>query len=212
MIKYDSIGLTFGNKTVFSNFSLEISEGQKAVIWGKSGLGKTSLFSLLLGFVRPSEGKIFFNDSEVNDKTIWGIRRSIALVDQSTAIGSGNVADWFELVSSIKANSNADFSKGKILELFNYFELEEDILAKEMEELSGGEKQRVAIITSALLKRPVFLLDEATAALDENLKKKTVNYFCNNPAWTVMAISHDPVWKENPNVTIFDLEEKKWKR
>ena len=84
------------------------------------------------------------------------------------------------------------------------------MLRKDPSELSGGEKQRLAIIVSILLERKVFLLDEVTSSLDKHLKKKVINYFIEQDDWTIVAISHDPGWLDNPRVSIFDLEIGKW--
>ena len=77
--------------------------------------------------------------------------------------------------------------------------------------MSGGERQRLAIIISVLLKRNIFFLDEITSALDKHLKKKVADFFVEKDDWTAIIISHDPVWLENQSVKVFDLEEGKWK-
>jgi len=212
MIKYDNITLNFGQKPIFSDFSLEISKGEKVVLLGKSGLGKSSLFALILGFIRPQNGRVLFNGALVNEHYIWDVRQKISFVDQDVSIGDYKVSDWLTFVAEIKTNQSLDFSEDKIHELMDFFELNRDLLNKDISELSGGERQRVAIIVSVLLGRDVFLLDEVTSALDKNLKKKTADFFIGRKDWTVVSISHDPVWLNNPNVRIFDLEKKAWKQ
>jgi len=86
------------------------------------------------------------------------------------------------------------------------------VLRKDTSELSGGEKQRLAIIVSILLERKVFLLDEVTSSLDKQLKKKVINYFIERDDWTIVAISHDPGWLDNPRVRVFDLDVGKWRQ
>jgi putative ABC transport system ATP-binding protein len=76
-------------------------------------------------------------------------------------------------------------------------ELEKDILEKNFETLSGGEKQRIGILIALMLGRDIFLLDEATSALDSGLKKKVVDNFLKNEDWTVFIISHDKEWERN---------------
>jgi putative ABC transport system ATP-binding protein len=84
-------------------------------------------------------------------------------------------------------------------------ELEKDILDKNFENLSGGEKQRIGILIALLLERDIFLLDEATSALDSELKKKVVDHFLKHEEWTLFIISHDREW-ERDKVEIVEIE------
>jgi putative ABC transport system ATP-binding protein len=212
MIKYEKIKLDFDGKTIFNDFSCEIAKGEKVVLLGRSGLGKSSLFGLLLGFVEPQRGKVLFDEAPVDEHTIWRVREKVAFVDQDVSLGDYKVSDWFSFVAGIKSNHSLNFSEERIGELMDLFELSRDLLSKDISGLSGGERQRVAIIVSVLLERNVFLLDEVTSALDKNLKKKTADFFIERKDWTVLSISHDAVWLDNPNVKVFDLEKKAWKQ
>jgi len=212
MIKYEKIRLEFAGKTIFDDFSCEIAQGEKVVLLGKSGLGKSSLFGLVLGFIQPQGGRVFFNSAPVEEHTIWHVRKRVAFVDQDVSISDYKVSDWFSFVSGIKANHSLDFGEQRINELMDFFELSRDLLLKDISALSGGERQRVAIIVSVLLGRDVFLLDEATSALDKNLKKKTSDFFLKRSDWTIVAISHDSVWLDNPDVKVFDVEKHAWKQ
>ncbi|MEW5896043.1 MAG: ABC transporter ATP-binding protein [Candidatus Omnitrophota bacterium] len=212
MIKFEDITLSYNGQPVFKDFSMEINKGEKAVILGRSGLGKSSLFSLILGFVRPREGRVLFDGTCVDEKTVWDVRRRTAFVDQDVSLGRGKVFEWFSLISKFRANAALDFSRDRIIGTMRLFDLEQDLLNKDISELSGGERQRFAIVAAVLTNRKVFLLDEATSALDKDLKAKVSDFFLLRKDWTVVAISHDPVWTGRPFVKIFDLEEGKWKR
>lgn len=212
MIKYEKIKLDFNSKTIFNDFSCQIANGEKAVLLGRSGLGKSSLFGLILGFIQPQEGKVFFDGTPVDEHSIWQIRQKIAFVDQDVSIGDYKVSEWFSFVAGIKSNHSLNFSEKRISELMDFFELSRDLLDKDISDLSGGERQRMAIAVSVLLERNVFLLDEVTSALDKDLKRKTADFFIERKDWTVVSISHDAVWLDNPHVKVFDLEKKTWKQ
>jgi len=212
VIKLVNVNLAYNGKSVFEKFSLEIKTGAKAIILGKSGLGKSSLFSLILGFTTPNKGKVFFDGSLVDKKSVWDIRKKVAYVDQGVSIADGNVSSWLDFVFRLKANGSAGFDRKKVKGFLDFFELGVNVLRKDTSELSGGEKQRLAIIVSILLERKVFLLDEVTSSLDKQLKKKVINYFIERDDWTIVAISHDPGWLDNPRVRVFDLDVGKWRQ
>lgn len=212
MIKFENIYLSYGGKSVLKNFSLEADLNSKVQISGRSGTGKSSLLSLLLGFVQPDSGRILFDGRAVDEKSVWDVRKKTAYVDQDSVAGYGRVSDWLDTVSGFRANSGIDLSAERFYEKADFFELDRSVYGKLINDLSGGERQRVSIIVSILSGRKVFLLDEATSALDKGLKAKTAEFFLSQSNWTVIVVSHDHVWSEKGNIKVFDIEEGAWKR
>ena len=192
MFRLEHLTKQFSDQFVLEDFSFDIQEGEKIIVSGRSGIGKTTLFRLLLGFEQPDSGKIYFENELLTEITVWNLRRRVAYVSQDLNIGRGNLQTFFNETLSLKANvEQKSNSLGELEELLNAFELPDTLLQKNIEELSGGEKQRVAIINALLLKRNIFFLDEITSALDKSLKAKVLDYFLLNPAFTVLSISHD---------------------
>lgn len=191
---------------MLDDFSLDIGTGEKCVIRGKSGSGKSSLFGMVLGFVRPERGRVFFNETEVDSRTVWAVRKQVAFVDQDVSLGDKNVEEWLDIVFGLNANRQTRPDHAKIMQLFDYFELSSDTIEKSISDLSGGERQRIALIVSLLLQRPCLLLDEVTSALDDLLKQKVVDYLCRDPDLTVVVISHDSVWMHNSRFRVFDMD------
>ena len=212
MIYFDQVGLKYNSKWIIKDLCFEVKKGEKIIIQGKSGVGKSSIYSLLLGFTQPVSGDIFFNQLPINEQTTWMVRRQIALIDQNISLGKGVVRNFINYISHLKAIPSNKFHPRKMHVLLEYFLLKEDQLDADFDDLSGGERQRLAIILCILLERPVFLLDEVTSALDNDLKKKVANFFMGLKDRTVLAISHDPVWYDYPHVKIFNLEKRKWTR
>lgn len=206
LFKFENITKNFSSQFVLKNFSFEIEQGDKITVVGRSGIGKTTLFRLLLGFELPDSGSIYYEGREYNDKIIWALRREIAYVSQDLNIGMGNVSDLFDETLSLKANLPLKLIMlGRVKEFLAEFDLPETILDKKIALLSGGEKQRVAIINALLLDRKIFLLDEISSALDKKLKSKVMDYFFQQPEFTVLSISHDNYWSKD--VKVLNLQE-----
>ena len=192
VFKIKHVTKQFSEQFVLRDFSFDIQKGDKVIVSGRSGIGKTTLFRLLLGFEKPDSGEIYFDDRLLDEATVWKLRRKVAYVSQDLNIGHGNVHTFFNETLALKANLSGKKPAFESLKaLLAYFELPQTVLQKNIEELSGGEKQRVAIINALLLRRTIFFLDEITSALDKSLKSKVMDYFLLNPYFTVLSISHD---------------------
>ena len=178
---------------LYLDFSLSINEGEKILITGKSGKGKSTLLKILLGFVKFDHGTFHYKGDNVTCNDYRDIRKDLAYVNQDVTLRPGKVSDVLEDVATFSGNT---YSGGFDNDLASLFEFDIDLLDKDTADLSGGERQRLGIILSIMLNREVFLLDEITSALDKNLKERVVDYYANCKC-TVIAISHDSCWLES---------------
>lgn len=203
IIRYESAGISFGRKKVLSDFFLCIPRGKKVLMKGKSGTGKSTLIKILMGFEKLSEGSVYYRGKPLSPQVAWQVRKEVAYVSQDTDLGEGPVKTLLEEVNSYRPNREK--MKPEKLHMFmNELELEKDILDKNFENLSGGEKQRIGILIALLLERDIFLLDEATSALDSGLKKKVADSFLKQAGWTLFIVSHDREW-ESKEVEIVEI-------
>ncbi len=207
MIQFKNVTKKFSEHFVLQDFSFEIQRYEKINITGRSGIGKTTIFKLLLGFTKPDKGEILFEGEVLNDKTIWDLRKRIVYISQDLNIGTGKVSQLFNDTLLLKANAELKTeSLNSLNKLLVQFELDETILNKDIEDLSGGEKQRIAIINGLLLNRDIYLLDEISSALDKNLKQKVIDFFYLHPDFTVLSISHDNYIPENTTIRTLKLD------
>lgn len=208
IFRAEHITRQFSEKFVLRNFSFSVSSGDKLNIAGRSGIGKTTLFRLLLGFDRPDNGTIYFEGEPLTEERAWAVRRKVAYVSQDLNIGRGRVQQLFDDTLSLKANhSLRKQSEQKLLGYLQLLQLPDSIPDKNIEELSGGERQRVAIINALLLNRTIFFLDEVSSALDPALKTVVLDYFLGNPAFTVLYISHDQYVPTQSSVRTLQLDD-----
>lgn len=209
MIVFENVSKKFDESYIIKNFTLKIEGGSKTLIYGKSGIGKTTIIKLILGFITPDEGEIYYNNQKLNSKNVWQLRKNTAYIGQNIDIADGTVEEIIKYILSFKVNQNIIFEKEKILELLNFFELDGNILKKDFGTLSGGEKQRVLISIFTFLNKKIYLLDEVTSSLDREMKLKVIQYFVNKKEWTVISISHDQEWINTDRMNIVKMEDEK---
>ncbi len=195
-IEIKDINLTYEGKVLFQGFNLSIDKGEKILISGKSGAGKSSLIKILLGFRNFDSGHVKIIDKILKDGDFGDFRTLYAYVNQDVTVRGGSVREFVETLASYKNN---DFRLcepyGLDQELMELFEFDKSLIDRDTSILSGGERQRLGIIIAIMLNKPVYLLDEVTSALDGDLKKKVAEYFANCKE-TVISISHDQVWED----------------
>ena len=192
LLEVSQLELRFQNKLLISDLNFNLEAGQMISLKGKSGSGKSTLLKSILGFVVPASGSIFFKGEELADKNIWTLRRSIGYVPQEPDLGDLDVLAFLEKPYQYKANHLQAFDRARMKELFAAFHLEEDLLHKSSRLLSGGEKQRIAMISALLLERDLYLFDEATSALDTETRLAVVTHLREIDGLSALFVTHDP--------------------
>ena len=179
--------------TLFHNFSLHITPGEKVGLVGSSGSGKTTLTKLLLRFADIDSGTITIDGQDIAEVTQSSLRSQIAYVPQepllfhrsvreNIAYGKANATDA-EIEQAAKKAGAYDF----IIKLQDGFDT---LVGERGVKLSGGQRQRIAIARAILKDAPILVLDEATSALDsesEVLIQKSLKTLMKNRTSIVIA-------------------------
>ena len=171
-------GLDFGcikGKPVLRGINLKINPGESVALVGKSGVGKTTLAELVMGYYQPGKGKITLDGVDISELQLKWLRDQIAVVPQDlnlfndTMINNLRYANPKATEKQIADAAKAAFSDEFINQLPKKYQTK---VGEEGVKLSMGQRQRVAI-TMAFLKNPkILILDEPTAALDAESEKK----------------------------------------
>ncbi len=184
-------------ETVFKNFNCIINKGEYVGFSGYSGIGKSTLFNLLLGFLYPDSGKILIDGRPLSALSSQRWLEKIGYVSQDIFIFNGTIAENIALAESHPNEEHIVnlLEQVKLSEWVN--RLPEGInthLGERGQRLSGGQKQRIAIARALYKNIDLLLLDEATSALD-NATEKEINSTINSLReqyrdLTILSIAH----------------------
>jgi ABC-type bacteriocin/lantibiotic exporter with double-glycine peptidase domain len=190
-LRAENLSLAFDGRTLLEGFSLEVSSGQKVFMTGPSGCGKSTILKCFLGLAMSRTGSITIAGQALTPTTVWSLRRQIAYVGQEPDLGRGTVRQVVERPFHYRANAHLLDNLDRLTELMDLFGLACDLPEKNVAKLSGGEKQRIALILAIMLDRPILLLDEPTSALDLRTRKTLGRYLQSQTKLTVLAVAHD---------------------
>lgn len=190
--------LYYGDKTLLTDLNLVVKPRERILIVGPTGMGKSSLLHTFNLMNQNYDGSIMFEGKDLREYAPHDLRSQICQVMQEPYLGEGSVEDVLQEPLSYRSNhhSNSKERRQRMLALFENFRLPESHLSKQAEQLSGGEKQRVALVRTLLLNPKILLLDEISSALDQNTSGIISDCIFNNYPGAVIAISHDPLWRE----------------
>lgn len=171
-----NIELIINNQTILTSISFSVQTSDRIGIIGPSGSGKSSLFRLLNLLISPTQGQIFYKNKNIQEYAPTELRHRVSYILQKPYL-FGNTVKENLLYPYQLLNQKPDFEE--INSYLTKVKLSETILEKKNTTLSGGEQQRIALIRSLLIKPEIILLDEVTAALDEEntllLEKLIIN-------------------------------------
>ena len=182
-------------KTSLKDINIEIDKGSTVGITGATGAGKSTLFYIMLGLIRPDKGAVFNYEKNIfNDLKSW--REKIGYISQNI----------FLIDDTIKKNitfnfSGQDIDEEKFEKALHYSEIakkiseldqgEDTIIGTNGIRLSGGERQRIAIARAIYRDPEIYFMDEATSALDDMTEKKIIDNFNENfKSKTKIIIAH----------------------
>jgi putative ABC transport system ATP-binding protein len=204
IIRFDHVSVSVYEKTILSDISFSLFPGQKAVLCGKSGSGKSSVLRALLGLHPITSGTVYFQEQPLSSSSVQAIRSHTAYIGQEPMLGAETVREALLLPFQFKTHRGHRPTEAQLIEVLHRLQLPSDILSRESNRVSGGEKQRIALARGLLLGKKLYLLDEVTSALDAQSKQVVFDVF-SDPNLTVLSVAHDPEWLELCD-TIFELE------
>lgn len=198
MIKASNINKSFGRLQVLKNVDISVSQGEFVTIMGASGAGKTTLLQILGTLDKPDAGSVSINDTPVFDlkeEALAAFRNNhIGFVFQFHQLLPEFTALENIMIPAMIGNRPQEETKGRAEELLEYLNIKERANHKP-NELSGGEKQRVAVARALINKPDVIFADEPSGSLDSKNKEELHNLFLDLKTrfgQTLVIVTHDP--------------------
>ncbi len=192
-IRFDGVSFSYDRDTVLENGSFDIKKNDFIMISGISGIGKSTLFKLLVGVLPVDEGKISIISGGREYAVDKYTRPLFAYVPQGNMLFSGTIRDNLRFVNGTATDD--EIMKAAAISCADEFIRElpdglDTVLLENGHGLSEGQVQRLAIARAVLTGAPILLLDEATSALDEATEKKLLENIRGLNEKTCIIISH----------------------
>lgn len=185
------VRLAIRGRVLQDHLNLTVENGERVTLRGPSGCGKSSLIRLVLGFFPPDNGVVRVAGETLDAHTVWKARGKMAWVPQEPDLGTGTVREALDRPFSYQINRHLPRNENSLRQWMEQLDLPESILDENAGKISGGEKQRLALLAAIRLNRPLLLLDEAVSALDPDNKQRVAGLLKHLKETAILAVSHD---------------------
>ena len=179
---------------ILNNINFEINKGDKVLIKGRTGSGKSTLINIILGLINANEGKLIVDDVVIDETNQKNWQKNIAFVPQNIFLNNATILENIAIGENLREiNLEKIYCSTKIAQIDTFIDnLPEKYYEKTGErglKLSGGQKQRLGIARALYRNSNLIVLDEPTNALDEETEQKILSSI-KNLKLTVIMVSH----------------------
>lgn len=202
----DNISFKVDDQVILDSISFTVKKGERITITGPSGGGKSTLLKIIASIVNPTQGSVRFNDEDIQKNDPIPYRQKVAYFFQNATLFDQTVRDNMSFPYQIRGEV---FNEDKCIKMLERVKLSKSYLDKQIKDLSGGEKQRVALVRNLLYQPEVLLLDEVTSSLDAENKEiihSMLDELNEEQSITILSVTHDEheITKADRVLTITD--------
>lgn len=191
LLDVQDVAFSVGDRQLLKPVSLQLYQGDCVLLTGPSGSGKSTFLKILASLITPTSGQLFFRNSDITTLKAEAYRQQVSYCFQTPQLFGQTVYDNLALPWQIRRQKP---QRDKLVAALESVNLSPDMLNKPVEQLSGGEKQRVGLLRNLQFMPEVLLLDEVTSALDEENRLSVlslINRISAEEKVAVVRISHD---------------------
>jgi putative ABC transport system ATP-binding protein len=202
MLKLIDIKKAFNNRPILKGVNATVNDGQMAALIGANGAGKSTIFNIITGETKPDSGVIVLDGQEILALKPTALAKHFALLRQDPkTVTAANLTVFENMVLAVLKNRSASVKKALsstnkeiILKHLVDLGINTGLLDQKMGNLSGGQRQMLAFAMATIYRPKLLLLDEPTAALDENATEQMmtlVKRFISQWQIPAVMICHD---------------------
>lgn len=176
--------------TILKDINLELQKGKYITVVGPSGSGKSTLMRILASMISPTSGEVIFDGKSIETYDPILYRQKVSYAFQQPTLFGKTVRENLEFPFEVRKET---VDEAKIIDYLKMVNLDESYIDKSVNDVSGGEKQRIALLRNLLFPPEVLITDEVTAGLDAENKEivhKMLNQF-NQRGLTILRVTHD---------------------
>ena len=191
LLEMEHLSFVSDGKVILDDITYSLEEGEFLSITGPSGSGKSTLLKIIATILSRTEGEIRYNGKSLDEYEPTEYRKEVSYTFQTPVLFGKSVRDNLAFPYEIRKK---EFDEKKAVAYLESLGLPKEYLDKEINTLSGGEKQRVALIRNVLFQPKILLLDEVTSALDEANRQiiwKWLHEMREHADMTIIMVSHN---------------------
>lgn len=191
LFSIDGVNLIGPSFSILKDITLEFEPLKLYLIAGPSGGGKTSLLRLLNGLSFPTSGEVRYRGRRIRDYDLPKLRSEVVMLTQEPVLSQGSARQNILAPFAFASNQLKNPRDERLLELSASLGLGPDMLDNDVSHLSGGEKQRIALVRAILPEPNVLLADEPTSALDPLSEERVIETLTRfKESVSLIVVSH----------------------
>jgi ABC-type uncharacterized transport system, ATPase component len=190
-----------GETKILKHINLKVEKGNYLTVVGPSGSGKSTLMRILASMISATGGKVLFDGKSIDSYEPIEYRQRVSYAFQQPTLFGKTVRDNLSFPFEVRKK---DFDEMKVINYLEMVNLNETYINKSVNDVSGGEKQRIALLRNLIFPPEVLITDEVTAGLDAENKAivhRMLNEF-NDRGLTILRVTHDETEIEDSRAKI----------
>lgn len=206
ILRLENVGFRVKDQQILEDINLTINKGDILTITGPSGGGKSTLLKLIGLLNNPTSGKIYYKNQDIQSYEPTEYRKQVSYFFQNAVLFDETVRQNLKFPSDIRGE---EFDEERAKQGLETVQLPASYLDKPVKDLSGGEKQRVALIRNLMYSPEILLMDEVTSSLDKENREIILSFIHTlnkEEQTTILWITHnqEEIDTSNEMVTLVD--------